>query len=154
MIKLNKKTEYALIALIRLAAKPAGRVSAKDLAREFNIPADLMAKVLQELHAGGLIQSTQGPHGGYAISCSPEKVRLHALIELLEGPLSLIECEHDQPSAGGCEQQEHCNIRAPLHAINAQIRSLLDSYTLQDLMTARIPSPTVPLAAISVRAHA
>ena len=45
-------------------------------------------------------------------------------------------------------------IRAPLHAINAQIRSLLDSYTLLDLMTVRIPSPMVPLAAISVRVHA
>lgn len=153
MIKLNRKTEYALIALTRLASQPEGRVSAKDLAREFHIPGDLLAKVLQQLQGAGLIKSTQGPHGGYAIACRPDEVRLTDLIRELEGPVAFVSCLNETPTGGGeaCEQASACNIHPTLHAINSQIEALLSRYTLRDLLVP--PAPLIPLGEITVRAQ-
>ena len=152
MIKLNKKTEYALIALTHLAGQPESRVSARDLAREFNIPGDLMAKVLQQLHGAGLIKSSQGPHGGYAIACSPESVRLNELIRVLEGPVAFVSClsEHEKDSEC-CEQSAQCNILPTLQSINGQIEAILARYTLRDLIAP--PAPLVPVSAITIRAQ-
>ncbi len=152
MIKLNRKTEYALIALTRLASQPEGRVSAKDLAREFRIPGDLLAKVLQQLQGAGLIKATHGPHGGYAIACNPEAVRLTDLIRELEGPLAFVSCLNEATGEGeGCEQAVACNIHPTLHAINSQIEALLSRYTLRDLLVP--PAPLIPLGEITVRSQ-
>ena len=154
MIKLNKKTEYALIALARLAGQPGARVSAKELAREFNIPADLLAKVLQQLQGAGLIKSTQGPHGGYAIACEPGAVRLTDLITLLEGPVAFVSCiaAIDHPETEACEQSGNCNILPALHHLNGELRAVLQRYTLRDLL-AEYP-PLVPVSSITIRPHA
>jgi len=153
MIKLNKKTEYALIALARLAGRPESRVSAKELAREFNIPADLLAKVLQQLQGAGLIRSTQGPHGGYAIACEPDAVRLTDLITLLEGPVAFVSCiSTGHEGAEECEQAGSCNILPALHHLNGELRAVLQRYTLRDLL-ADYP-PLVPVSSITVRPHA
>ena len=153
MLKLTKKTEYALIAMSHLARQPGAHVSARDLAKDYNIPADLLAKVMQQLQGAGLITSTQGSHGGYTIACEPGRVKLSDLITEMEGPLAFIDCMRSgeaAPHEADCDQYKNCTIIGPLQLINLKIKAVLDSYTLLDLISAKSPSG---LESIHVKTH-
>jgi DNA-binding IscR family transcriptional regulator len=58
MLRLSKKADYALIAMAHLAMK-AGSVSAREIAENYDIPTELMAKVLQRLARRNLLTSQQ-----------------------------------------------------------------------------------------------
>ncbi len=153
MLKLTKKTEYALIAMTHLARQPGAQVSARDMARDYNIPADLLAKVMQQLQGAGLITSHQGSHGGYTIACAPEQVKLSDLIALMEGPLAFIDCMkggENAPHEDDCDQYKNCTIIGPLQMINQKIKAVLDSYTLRDLIQPKSPTG---LETIHVKSH-
>lgn len=155
MLKLTKKTEYALIAMTHLARQPGEQASARDLARDYNIPADLLAKVMQQLHGAGLISSTHGSHGGYTIACSPGEVKLSNLIALMEGPLAFIDCmkNGDKPHDEDCDQHRNCTIIGPMMMINQKIKAVLDSYTLQDLIQPKSQNQLEPIHVKSHDAH-
>ena len=69
MLRLSKKADYALIAMKHLAHKDSGATStsAREIAEQYDIPIELMAKVLQRLVRTGLLVSTQGTRGGYTL---------------------------------------------------------------------------------------
>ena len=77
MLKLTKKIEYALIALQHMQSKDANEVtSAKEVAEKFDLPASLLAKVLQQLAKNNIIEPIQGPSGGYKLKKSLERYKI------------------------------------------------------------------------------
>ena len=69
MLRLSKKADYALIAMKHLALRPdQSAASAREIAEQYDIPVELMAKVLQRLAREGLLASHQGTRGGYHLS--------------------------------------------------------------------------------------
>ena len=83
MLKLTKKIEYGLIALQHMQGKLNGEVtSAKEVAENFDLPASLVAKVLQQLAKNNIIEPIQGPTGGYKLERSLESIKLNDFIEL------------------------------------------------------------------------
>ena len=65
MLRLSKKADYALMAMKHLAQTQTGTsTSAREIAESYDIPIELMAKVLQKLVRKGLLVSTQGTRGG------------------------------------------------------------------------------------------
>ena len=70
MLRLSKKADYALMAMKHLAMKTdaASSTSAREIAEQYDIPIELMAKVLQRLARSGLLTSHQGTRGGYTLS--------------------------------------------------------------------------------------
>ena len=76
MLKLTKKADYGLMALKYLAERPdTAALSAKDIADAYGIPAQLLAKILQQLTKSGLLKSHAGMNGGYALS-KPARIDL------------------------------------------------------------------------------
>ena len=68
MLRLSKKADYALMAMKHLAVRgDRGSSSAREIAEQYGIPIELMAKVLQRLVRIGLLASTQGTRGGYTL---------------------------------------------------------------------------------------
>ena len=75
MLRLSKKADYALMALKHLATHTdVASVSAREIAEAYDIPVELMAKVLQRLARRGLLSSHQGTRGGYRLAKPPEKL--------------------------------------------------------------------------------
>ena len=72
MIKLNRTTEYGLMALRHMSRKQAsgGVTSAREVADSYGLPFEITAKTLQRLRDTGLIQSAQGARGGYTLQRS------------------------------------------------------------------------------------
>ena len=90
MLRLSKKADYALIAMKHLALRgPDGSASAREIAEQYDIPIELMAKVLQRLARRGLLISTQGTRGGYRLSKSTASISVADIIEAIDGPLTV-----------------------------------------------------------------
>jgi Rrf2 family protein len=131
MLKLSKKTEYAVIALIHMAEnRNNGLNTAKEISIAYNIPRELMNKVLQRLAKSDIITSHQGVKGGYQLQRSIDEINFNTIINAVEGPISLMDCVH--MDACGCEQLDFCNIKTPMEFIQSEIEKFFNGITLDD----------------------
>ncbi len=133
MIRLSRKSEYALLALAYLHANGTARAaSAKDIAAHYRLPSALLAKVLQTLKHRGILSSAKGVSGGYRIERDLRGVSLHELLGCFEEDTALVECLGHEPS-GPCEQLDCCAIRDPIAALNDAIQDQLRRLSLAAL---------------------
>lgn len=139
MLKFSKKVDYALMALQHIASLQFGElhrarlVNTKEIAEEYNIPVELLAKVLQVLAKNGLIESQNGPKGGYLLAREARQISIAQVIGAVEGPIGITDCYHDKEGST-CSQHEHCNIRTPLLKVQDSIYQLLNNMTIEDMM--------------------
>jgi Rrf2 family protein len=129
MFRLSKRADYGLIALKHLALHDEHAYSAPEIARTYNIPSELMAKVLQRLVRKGLLLSQAGPTGGYALARGPANITVIDVIEAIDGPVLLTPCE----AADDCEQLQVCSIRDPLRTIKEKVVGVLEGTTINEL---------------------
>lgn len=131
MLKLTKKADYGLMALKYLAEHPeTAALSAKDVADAYGIPAQLLAKILQRLTKVGLLRSTAGMNGGYALARDPHAISAFEVIRAIDGPLFITSCVKGTKS---CELTSNCTIREPLARVNETIAGVLQSISIYDL---------------------
>ncbi len=128
MLMLSKKVEYGLISLLHMADLPPGELAtAKGLSEQYNMPAELLGKVLQALSRSKLVAAAQGAHGGYCLAGRLESVKLGQVIEALEGPVHFARCQDDPTS---CDQFHSCNIKQPVHEIHDQLQGFIYGISL------------------------
>jgi Rrf2 family protein len=147
MLRLSKKADYALLSMRHLAAHAdRDAVSARELAEAYDIPAELLAKVLQRLVRAGLLESHQGIRGGYQLARVASAMSVADVIQAIDGPLTVTACSEVDHS---CEQFAKCNIRDPLWRIKNRIVSALAATSIAEL-AADIPVVPDGAAAVSV----
>jgi Rrf2 family protein len=140
MLRLSKKADYALLAMRHLAAHSEREaVSARELAETYDIPAELLAKVLQKLVRARLLASHQGIRGGYGLSRPAMAVSVAEVIQAIDGPLTVTACSEDDQS---CDQYAKCGIRDPLWRIKDRIVSALSATSVAELAV-DVPRPPV-----------
>src|SRR5262245_57454278 len=131
MFRLSKKSDYGLIALKHLAQHAEESISAREIAAQYHIPAELLAKVLQRLARKGLLVSQQGINGGYILAKDPATISIVDVVEALEGPISITPCERGDD----CQQLQLCSVRDPLLKIKAKVVRVLGDTSIYELAT-------------------
>jgi FeS assembly SUF system regulator len=139
MLRLSKKADYALMAMKHLARKPdaAASTSAREIAEQYDIPIELMAKVLQRLARRGLLTSHQGTRGGYTLAKPTPAISVADIIQAIDGPLTVTACSTEDEQ---CEQFMKCNVRDPLWKIKDRIVSALAECSLAEI-SSDVPLP-------------
>jgi Rrf2 family protein len=133
MLRLSKKADYALMAMKHLAARQdAGSCSAREIAEAYEIPLELLAKVLQRLVRVRLLVSVQGTRGGYRLGRPAASVSVADVIQAVDGPVTVTACSPDDHR---CEQYSKCSIRDPLWKIRGRILETLTTVSVADLTT-------------------
>ena len=153
MLRLSKKADYALMAMKHLAIKTdeaSASASAREIAEQYDIPIELMAKVLQRLVRTGLLVSTQGTRGGYTLSRPAQSISVGEVIQAIDGPLTVTACSD---ANSDCEQYSKCSVRDPLWQIRERIVAALGTVTLSE-MAADAVAPTAPVAVVRSRSAA
>ena len=148
MLRLSKKADYALIAMKHLAQKGERSTSAREIAEQYGIPIELMAKVLQRLVRIGLLISTQGTRGGYTLGRVASSISVADVIQAIDGPLTVTACSTEKNT---CEQYTRCSIRDPLWQIRERIVAALGTVSLAEMAADSIePAPivTAPVAVV------
>lgn len=135
MFKVNRKIEYALIALRYINSKPKDLVSAKEICDVYKTPFDTTSRVLQIMAQNGIVKAEHGAYGGYQISKDLTKVTLLALVEMILGPMKIANCFSKSYSA--CELVGGCNIIAPMLNLNDKMIDLFKTISVHELIQAR-----------------
>ena len=148
MLRLSKKADYALLAMRHLAAHADREaVSARELAEAYDIPLELLAKVLQKLVRAHLLASHQGIRGGYGLARPAALMSVADVIQAVDGPLTVTACSEEDHS---CDQFLKCNIRDPLWRIKDRIVSALSATSVAELAVdlSHLPAGTMPMAMV------
>src|SRR5262245_17110987 len=131
MLRLSKKADYALMALKHLAIQPERpSVSAREIADQYHIPVELLAKVLQRLVRRQLLVSHQGIRGGYSLARPAGSMSVADVIEAIDGPLTVTACSSVDER---CDQYAKCNVRDPLWRLKDRIIKELTSCTIAEM---------------------
>src|SRR3954452_1803736 len=145
MLKISKLTDYGLLAAVYLARRPATVVAAREIAEFYHLPLPMITKVLKTLQQGSLVQSHRGVGGGYSFDGDAESVTLGQLLDVLEGPWDLVECESlDQQGQAVCSIRVACPSRTFMFGINRTIKGAFEQVTLGDLTRGMMPLTVVP----------
>jgi len=131
-MKLSTRTRYGLRALIDLAKQPAdGPVMLRKISERQGISKKYLDNIFTSLRLSGHLRTVRGASGGYLLAEDPSKIPVSHLVRALEGNFSPVDCIN-QPEL--CEKSEHCVARRLWKEMEKAMYSVLDAYTLQDLV--------------------
>lgn len=138
-MRLSKRGEYGLRAMIDLAAWEAERgnhfVQIKEIADREQIPAKFLEQILLTLKNAGLINSRMGVNGGYYLSKPANEITLGQIVRVLDGPLAPIRCVSQMAyESCGCPDEKTCGLRLVMLDVRNAIANILDHTTLADVV--------------------
>lgn len=152
MLSFTKRADYALLALGYLTAvslSEADRlVTTKEIAEHYNIPIELLAKIMQALSKRQIVASFPGPTGGYRMVRDASEISIASVVKLIDGQMGIVHCSNGNDT--GCDQFDRCTIRNPLTLIEERMYELLEKMSIQDIVKPSSgDSSFVPLSTIS-----
>lgn len=137
-MNLSKRSEYALRALIDLGiARELGRpiLQVTELAAKEKLPTKFLEQILTQLRLGGFVETRRGKMGGYSLAKPPARIKLGAVIRLLDGPLAPIPCvSRTAYSRCTCPDETHCGLRMVMLDVRNAIARILDRATLEQIV--------------------
>jgi Rrf2 family transcriptional regulator, iron-sulfur cluster assembly transcription factor len=130
-LTLGKRADYTVRAVLDLARHHGdGRRKARQIAEEMAIPASYLPALLAELVRAGVVASTAGPGGGYALTRPPAEVSLLEVVEVADGPIGSRECVL---RGGPCRWEDACAVHGPWARAQEALRSSLAATTFAEL---------------------
>ncbi|MGZ3884433.1 MAG: RrF2 family transcriptional regulator [Bacteroidia bacterium] len=139
---LQKKTKYAIKALIKLAKnyreqKPL-RIS--QIAETENIPRKFLEAILVELRNEGFVSSKMGPAGGYTLTKHPEEIMLSNIIRATGGPIALLPCVslNFYEPCHECPDELTCGLRDVVLEVREASIKILSKTSLADIIKREI----------------
>lgn len=132
MNKINRKIEYALMALKHMSHKTPGELTtAKEIADTYQTPFDATARVMQVMSQKGWLKSEHGAFGGYQIMKDLTKVTMYDLLESILGPTSIAKCMQEEES---CEIKGTCNVIGPVSILNLRLIDFYKGINIRELL--------------------
>lgn len=143
---LSQTSQYALRAMTRLAALPAGAAArARDLSTQTAVPPHYLSKILRRLVEAKLLESEKGHHGGFRLAIAAQRIAIADILQAVDEQLELEECAFGYPR---CDPRRPC----PLHPVYAELKkavrvwaehtTLADAIVMPELL--RLPPAPAP----------
>lgn len=137
-MKLSKRGEYALRALIDLGiASELGwpMLQITELASKEKLPIKFLEQIFTQLKSAGYVTSQRGKFGGYSLARPMKRIKFGEVIRLIDGPLAPIRCvSQTSYERCSCPDEVHCGLRMLMFDVRNAISTVLDRYTLADIV--------------------
>ena len=135
-MKLTTKGRYGLRAVIDLAMYAKNEpVSLSDVAERQNISISYLEQLIAKLKKAGIVQSTRGAQGGYALAKAPEDISVGEILRALEGSLSPVDCSAvDGEGETECSASNFCVTKYVWKRINDSINDTVNNMFLSELL--------------------
>ncbi|MBU0479984.1 MAG: Rrf2 family transcriptional regulator [Proteobacteria bacterium] len=131
-MRLTRAGEYAVRCVLCLARHGRNRlVSKKEIAAQYEIPDQFLAKIAQKLAKAGIIEIRQGAQGGYLLRRTPEEISLLEVVETIIGEISLNECV---TNSAACRASDNCAVNRVWIKACKQLRETLSEVSFQTLL--------------------
>ena len=135
-MEISAKTDYAVRALLGLAARAPDLVKIEVIITEQKLPRKFVEAILGELRRSGLVRSQRGAEGGYALARPAAEIMLGQVIRAVDGPLAEVRGlrPHETTYTGVAEHLPEVWV-----AVRASLRRVLDETSLQQVLTGKLP---------------
>ena len=134
-MRITTWAEYGVICALHLARRTAeGPVTGRDVAARERLPGDYVEQILLRLRRAGIVESTRGAKGGYALARPAQEITLRQIITAAELVTFDLHCETHPIDAERCAQSCDCSIRPVWMMLQKKIDEVLDSVHLSDLL--------------------
>jgi Rrf2 family protein len=143
-VRVSAKADYAVRAAAELAAATSTRPLKRDQISEAqHIPSKFLETIMLELKHAGIVKSTRGADGGYALARPAAEISVADVIRAVDGPLANVRGTRPEQTAyhGVTESLVEVWI-----AVRASLRSVLEAVTLADVVAGRLPAKVARMA--------
>jgi Rrf2 family transcriptional regulator, iron-sulfur cluster assembly transcription factor len=135
-MRITTWAEYGLICALHLAKRAGeGPVTGRDIAAREKLPGDYVEQILLRMRRAGIVTSTRGARGGYALSREPAEITVRDVIHASELATFDLHCVSHPVDAVRCAEAENCSIRPVWMLLQQRIDEVLASVALSDLLT-------------------
>jgi Rrf2 family protein len=136
------KVDYAVRAMVELAAADGGPIKGEAIANAQAVPLRFLENILIELRHARLVRSQRGSEGGYRLARPAETITIADVIRTVEGPIASIRSERP-------DELSYSGVAAPLRevwvALRASMRTVLETVTLADVAMGQLPAEILRL---------
>jgi len=137
-MRLSRRSEYGIRALVDLVrhgeGAPGAPVPLATLAERNNLPPKFLEQIMSTLKHGGIVRTTLGAHGGYAMAVEAETISLGRVIRLLDGALAPLPCVSLRYYGRcSCPDEATCALRDVMLDVRDAMLEILDHETLADV---------------------
>jgi Rrf2 family protein len=139
-MRLSDGVEWGLHCAVLLGfLAPDASLPTARLAEYHGVPGAYLAKHLQAMSRAGLLESVQGPHGGYRLARRPDEITVLDVVEAIDGREPAFRCSEIRrrgPAARPArEYRVPCAIHVVMNDADEAWRRELRAVSVADLMT-------------------
>lgn len=136
-MQISAKTDYAVRALLSLAAREPALVKIDTVVTEQGLPRKFVEAILGELRRAGIVRSQRGAEGGYALARPAAEIALGSVMRAVDGPLAEVRGlrPHETTYAGVAE-----HLPSVWVAVRASLRQVLDETSLAQVLSGELPA--------------
>jgi Rrf2 family protein len=136
-MRISAREDYAIRAVVELAASNGATVKREEIAERQGIPAPFLENILLDLRRNEVVEAIRGPDGGFRLARPANQIAVADVIRAVSGPLATVRGQ--RPTAldytGSAESLQELWI-----ALRANIRSVLETVTVADLAAGKLPA--------------
>ena len=134
-MRITTWAEYGVICALHLAKRmDNGPVTGREIAAQERLPADYVEQILLRLRRAGVITSTRGARGGYALAREPGEITVREVIAASELTTFDVHCVSHPVEEERCSASHSCSIRPIWVLLQTKIDDVLESVCLADLL--------------------
>ena len=140
----SAKADYAVRAVVELAAAGDGPIKGERLAQAQEIPLKFLENIMSDLRQAGIVESRRGAEGGYWLARPADEINLAQVIRAVDGPLASVRGHRSEAVEyhGSAER-----LRDVWVAVRASLRNVLETVTVADVVAGELPASVEALAA-------
>jgi Rrf2 family protein len=134
-VRITTLAEYGVICALHLAHRASeGPITGREIAEVERLPADYVEQILLRLRRAGLVRSTRGARGGYALARTPSEISIRDVIEASESTTFELHCVSHPVEEARCSSSHNCSIRPVWMLLQKKIDAVLEGVHLSDLL--------------------
>ena len=127
---LSQSAKYALRPTIYLAENGDGPHLSRNIAQALDVPAQYLAKILQDLVRSRLLVSAKGRGGGFRLALPPSQIELLTVVHAIEGEHFAEGCALGLPD---CSEEAPCALHVAWKRLRGEFLDMLHSTHLSEL---------------------
>jgi Rrf2 family protein len=131
---ITRDTDYAVRALCGIAEQKQELISADQLVKSLEMPRPFLRKILQTLNKEGLLNSSKGKDGGFALAVSPGEITLTDVMKIFQGSIRLNECKFKKSD---CPHINDCLLKKKIDEIEKEVIAKLKAITISSILKNR-----------------
>src|SRR5580765_24563 len=141
-MRVSAKADYAIRAMVEIAAAGGGPVKAERISQAQEIPTKFLENIMSDLRNAGLVRSQRGIEGGYWLLRPAEQIDLAQVIRAVDGPLANVRGHRPEAVT---YRGSAASLKDVWIAVRASLRGVLESVTLADVASGELPDAVASL---------